>query len=75
MDKQILTNTIHSSIRNYHTPNTQCNNNKNQQINRSANTTTNYNDKQRALFYFCVSNIIFFAIYSCQKYIIIFCHE
>ena len=75
MDKQILTNTKHSSIRNYHTPNNQYNNNKNQQTNRSADTTTNYNVKQRALFYFCVSNIIFFAIYSCQKCIITFCHE
>ena len=47
MDKQFFTNTKHSSIRNHHTSNTQYNNNKNQQIDRPADTTTNYNDKQR----------------------------
>ena len=46
MDKQILTNTKHSFIHNHHTSNTQYNNNKNQQIDRPADTTTNYNDKQ-----------------------------
>ena len=46
MDKLILTHTKHSPIHKYHTPNIQYINNKNQQIHRSADTITNYNDKR-----------------------------
>ena len=46
MAKHILTNTKQSTTRKHHTPNIQYINNTNQKNHRSADTTTNYNDKR-----------------------------
>ena len=46
MVKQIVTTTQHPYTRNNPTSNNQYNKNKDQQINKTADTTTKYNDKQ-----------------------------